>query len=86
MRGEFCCCRTFVLIFGEVASLGDVEITLEGDVGELLVSQLSCLKLLIALFRQELRNLIVDGSLFSLFSDDGNANGLSHGIVEVVGV
>lgn len=85
--GEFCCCRTFVFTLGDVASLGDIEITLDGEDGELLVPPLSCLKLLMALLWQELRNLPADGSLFSLFSDEGgDANGFPLGTVEVVGV
>lgn len=62
-RGEFCCCKIFVLTFGDVEmNFGDVEMTELGDEAELLVP--SCLKLLMDLFRQILRNFV--GSLFSL--------------------
>lgn len=71
-RGEFCCCKTFVLTFGDVEmNFGEVEMTELGDDAELLVP--SCLKLLIVLFRQILRNFV--GSLFSLLLslDDGES-------------
>lgn len=80
MTGEFCCCRMFVLSFGEVDSFGEVEMTLEGDDGELLVPPLSFLKLLKVRLRQDVRTF---GSLFSLFSE---AKGFPLGTVEVVGV
>lgn len=71
--GEFCCCKTFVLTFGEVEmNLGDVEMTDEGDEAELLVPPaiVSCLKLLLMdLLRQMLRSF--EGSLFSLLSLEG---------------
>lgn len=55
-RGEFCCCKTFVLTFG------DVEMTEDGDEAELLV--------VIDLLRQILRNFV--GSLFSLLLSLGD--------------
>ena len=70
--GEFCCCRTFVLIFGDVEmNFGDVDMTEDGDDAELLVPW-SCLKLLMVRLRQTFRNF--DGSLFSLLLslDDGD--------------
>ena len=72
--GEFCCCKTFVLTFGEVAiNLGDVEMTEDGDDAELHVPPpaiVSCLKLLIDLLRQMFLSFVDDvgGSLFSLLS------------------
>lgn len=82
-----------MLTFGEVANFGDVEMTDEGDDAELLVPPppiaplLSCLKLLMVLFRQTFRSLFDDGSLFSLLSDDDGdmKNGFERH-EEVVGV
>jgi hypothetical protein len=82
-RGEFCCCKTFVLTFGDVEmNFGDVEMTELGDEAELLVP--SCLKLLIDLFIQILRSFV--GSLFSLLLslDDGESmNGFDAVVVGV---
>ena len=90
--GEFCCCRTFVLTFG------DVEMTDDGDDAELLVpppppppppgfpSMLSCMKVDIVLFRQMFRSFD-DGSLFSLLlsADVESMNGFAP-LVALVGV
>lgn len=89
--GEFCCCKTFVLTFGEVAiNLGDVEMTEDGDDAELLVPPAieSCLKLLMDLLRQMFLSFDdVVGSLFSLLSqiEGVRMNGLDVAPV-VVGV
>lgn len=89
--GEFCCCKTFVLTFGEVAmNLGDVEMTEDGDDAELHVPPaiVSCLKLLIDLLRQMFLSFDdVVGSLFSLLShtDGVRTNGFD-GTPVIVGV